>query len=249
MSAPISFEPKLGPLKVSFTVKNTFINTIEGEPEDVLLFGATKSSPVTSYGRLSDDVDEYEYEPLGLSLKNASQTSWPVCSPGVGRMAAPFANHEPVKVSVSVKNTFIDTIDGDTEDTPLFGATKSCPGTSYRRLSDDGDEYDSEPLGLPLKISLRRPSVTWSSDDESSSVDDVAIVVCPLLPSRGSALHAAGMCKPCGWFWKPGSCSNGYECNHCHACPADALRARKKARQEALRMLANVSKSTIETVD
>merc|ERR1711990_402839 len=35
------------------------------------------------------------------------------------------------------------------------------------------------------------------------------------LPSRGSALHAEGTCKPCCFFPK-GRCQNGYDCQFCH---------------------------------
>eukprot|EP00435_Cladocopium_sp_Y103_P009386 s1789_g2.t1 len=46
-------------------------------------------------------------------------------------------------------------------------------------------------------------------------------------PSVGSSLHPRG-CKPCAWFWKPGSCHNGAECRHCHLCPQGEQRRQKK---------------------
>jgi len=49
-------------------------------------------------------------------------------------------------------------------------------------------------------------------------------------PSRGSVLHEAGFCRPCGWFWKPEGCKNGKDCHHCHACPKDAIRMRKRTK-------------------
>lgn len=55
------------------------------------------------------------------------------------------------------------------------------------------------------------------------------------LPSVGSVLHGSGQCKPCAWFWKPQGCANGAECLHCHRCPPDALKSRKKAKVSALR--------------
>ena len=45
--------------------------------------------------------------------------------------------------------------------------------------------------------------------------------------SIGSALHEHGLCKPCVWFWRPGSCTRGAECQHCHLCPKGALQKRK----------------------
>lgn len=58
-----------------------------------------------------------------------------------------------------------------------------------------------------------------------------------LLISRGSALHEAGICKPCGWFWKIGGCKNGKDCDHCHSCPKDSIKARKRAKAQAMATL------------
>mmetsp|Transcript_13853 Transcript_13853/g.38416 ORF Transcript_13853/g.38416 Transcript_13853/m.38416 type:complete len:232 (-) Transcript_13853:169-864(-) len=48
--------------------------------------------------------------------------------------------------------------------------------------------------------------------------------------SVGAAGHSNGKCKPCAWFWKDSSCSNGRTCTFCHMCPSTELRARKEAR-------------------
>lgn len=61
---------------------------------------------------------------------------------------------------------------------------------------------------------------------------DLAVLLTP--PSIGSALHSLGKCRPCAWFWKPGSCQNGQTCMHCHLCPEGALKARKKERRVAV---------------
>lgn len=55
-------------------------------------------------------------------------------------------------------------------------------------------------------------------------------------PSVGSALHGAGRCRPCAWYWKPGSCQNGSDCRHCHLCPEEEIKNRKKAKQTYLRL-------------
>ena len=55
------------------------------------------------------------------------------------------------------------------------------------------------------------------------------------LPSQGSALHSAGHCKPCAWFWKSRGCSNAVFCDYCHLCPPGALKERKKAKIAAIR--------------
>lgn len=55
-------------------------------------------------------------------------------------------------------------------------------------------------------------------------------------PSQGSAMHGTGNCRPCAWFWKPGSCLNAENCDYCHLCPEGELKARKKSKVAAMRM-------------
>lgn len=55
-------------------------------------------------------------------------------------------------------------------------------------------------------------------------------------PSLGSALHASGQCKPCGWFWKPEGCKNGSQCFHCHLCPKDSMKLQRRIKREAARL-------------
>lgn len=57
-----------------------------------------------------------------------------------------------------------------------------------------------------------------------------------MLPSIGSALHGTGKCLPCAWFWKPKGCQNAANCQYCHMCPEGELKARKKAKVNAIRM-------------
>lgn len=57
-----------------------------------------------------------------------------------------------------------------------------------------------------------------------------------MLLSVGSWLHGTGFCKPCAWLRKPQGCANGSECLHCHACPAGAIKARRKAGQARARL-------------
>jgi len=56
------------------------------------------------------------------------------------------------------------------------------------------------------------------------------------LPSKGSALHGTGRCRPCAWFWKAAGCQNGDNCGHCHLCPEGETKSRKKAKQTLARL-------------
>jgi len=59
--------------------------------------------------------------------------------------------------------------------------------------------------------------------------------------SIGSVLHGTGMCRPCGWFWKPRGCQNGRECLHCHLCPAGAKKMRKNEKVARLREATDIT--------
>merc|ERR1719375_416450 len=48
--------------------------------------------------------------------------------------------------------------------------------------------------------------------------------------SVGSANHGKGECRPCAWYWKSDGCKNGAECLHCHRCPSDEIKRRRKAK-------------------
>jgi len=51
----------------------------------------------------------------------------------------------------------------------------------------------------------------------------------PALPTRGSALHRWGACKPCAFMFKEG-CNNGIDCQFCHLCEPGERKRRKKER-------------------
>lgn len=55
--------------------------------------------------------------------------------------------------------------------------------------------------------------------------------------SLGACLHSQGQCKPCAWFWRPGSCTRGEACQHCHLCPPGALQKRKRRNRELVKVL------------
>lgn len=55
------------------------------------------------------------------------------------------------------------------------------------------------------------------------------------LPSVGSEAHGTTNCRPCAWFWKGSGCANGKDCRHCHLCPQDEIKSRKKNKSAHLR--------------
>mmetsp|Transcript_19965 Transcript_19965/g.41749 ORF Transcript_19965/g.41749 Transcript_19965/m.41749 type:complete len:320 (+) Transcript_19965:39-998(+) len=54
------------------------------------------------------------------------------------------------------------------------------------------------------------------------------------LPSVGSAGHAFGTCKPCGFFYAKG-CLNGAACSFCHLCDRGEKKRRQKQKKACLK--------------
>lgn len=55
--------------------------------------------------------------------------------------------------------------------------------------------------------------------------------------SAGAADHDAGDCRPCAWYWKPGGCNKGEDCEFCHMCEVGMAKHRKKEKIALLRDL------------
>jgi len=56
------------------------------------------------------------------------------------------------------------------------------------------------------------------------------------LPTRGSALHRWGSCKPCAFFHQEG-CKSGPSCEFCHLCDVGARKRRKYERLASMRAI------------
>jgi len=70
--------------------------------------------------------------------------------------------------------------------------------------------------------------------DAEQQVAELAAMI--QLPSRGSAGHEYGECKPCAWFWKPQGCTNGADCLRCHACAAGEIKNRRKRQLKMMKL-------------
>merc|ERR1711972_22256 len=74
----------------------------------------------------------------------------------------------------------------------------------------------------------------WRSDPLPRKDEEIApeYTFSPsLLSSKGSVWHESGTCKPRPWFWKKDSCWRGRDCNHCHTCAKDTIKAKKKQKK------------------
>lgn len=90
------------------------------------------------------------------------------------------------------------------------------------------------PPPQPPRPQARRPK----AEVQTPNAVEVAAAVMMGQPkwTAGAALHAAGRCRPCAWFWKPTGCMNAEECSYCHLCPEGELKSRKKSKVTAMRM-------------
>lgn len=125
-------------------------------------------------------------------------------------------------VGRSPVNVFVEEEGGRTRGLE-YGRLSSSPlpaklsfGCSPEFASEGGNTGGSDSFGIDLPIYAATPT--------------------QVLPSRGSALHASGTCRPCAWFWRPGGCQNAEECSHCHLCENGELKTRKKEKQTMLRL-------------
>jgi len=192
-----------------YTVRNTFIHYDTCESDDAEDEDPTAIVMGKTKSNILDGTPSWqlgEASPLSRPLMLQAEWAGPPVPMNDG-LTTKFGD-----VDYKVKNTFIhydnsDLDSEDDEDSPpmLMGRTKSN--------TLDGKLMSPKKRGVIGIV--------------ATSVDDV--------PSVGSVGHAVGNCKPCAWYWKPGSCVNGSDCGHCHACDAGALKRRKKNRADRLR--------------
>lgn len=119
------------------------------------------------------------------------------------------SSHSTSSWKLEVKHTFVHVTDSSDEDMAFaHRSTKPSRSASHSPSSRTSSRLDTW-TSLPLSQSMR--------------------------PSVGSALHGTGFCKPCAWFWRPQGCGNGVECRHCHSCPENEIKRRRKVNQSTRR--------------
>ncbi|CAK0808061.1 unnamed protein product [Prorocentrum cordatum] len=176
----------------------------------------------------------------GMHLVSCT-TQWSSCSEG---------EHAPCGYARSSSDSSLDSEESARSDLPS-GAPGDTHGAGMDEsfeypFGDDDDDYQIEaavaaetPEGPVLSGSCendqgwrRRKSDDVVGDDEGETAWTESMP----LPSVGSQLHASGQCKPCAWYWKPGSCQNGASCLHCHECPEGEILDRKRSKVKELRL-------------
>lgn len=81
-----------------------------------------------------------------------------------------------------------------------------------------------------MSNSQRSTSITDQTGDQDVSTSITTLDG----PSRGSAGHNDGICKPCAFLYTKG-CDNGFDCPFCHLCEPGEKKKRRKAKMEVRR--------------
>jgi hypothetical protein len=223
---------------LNVTVKNTFIDVPDAdEDEDLPLMIPVKTCPAVVYlprmpSKLSDATlsprlseacgDDGEEEAEGLPPSTPSGLSQPY------QWTTSQAAEEPVRIEELPASVGVRALPVMPMPTPvgLLHYVSSAQPASWEQPVTTSGSLPRQAMNVSLS------SLVEVEDDRAASAKAEIVPWQDRRPewSRGALLHRAGMCKPCGWFWKPQGCKSGQDCCHCHLCPSGTLKARRKGR-------------------
>lgn len=103
----------------------------------------------------------------------------------------------------------------------------------FEKLDDANDEWNR--ADVVAKEDHSRAKYFGDAPGSSCSTSDTDGQVLKV-PTKGSAKHHLGSCKPCAFVYKTG-CNSGYDCEFCHLCKPGEKKRRKKERKQQMRHL------------
>lgn len=108
---------------------------------------------------------------------------------------------------------------------------KAAQGKGHDKLGDSS----YSPGRVFLEAAYARPAAApiLLSDALPASQESVPPPP-PPPPSIGSAGHHLGLCRPCDFTYRNGSCREGAACRFCHLCGPEVGKRRKKQRRNFL---------------
>ena len=192
-----------------------------------------KDKHATPQNASSHDLDpSTPMEPLKVEIGGEAQTSMTPLKVNVDmagvvqKFESLSIGHlqEPQKVAPSPTSAL--------PDFPIIAPPPGLAKSEFGRQESFEQEILSSPLALSLAQMLDEDDANYQAGlgafmMGTEGADGAAHV----FPSEGSKLHGSGYCRPCAWFWKPKGCENGSECRHCHLCPQEEIKNRRKAKQ------------------
>lgn len=196
------------------TVKNTFIDVSDDDEEDDLpLVHALKTCPAVVNSTVFGSDKGEEADLASPQCARKDDHNLPAhVQPGLGLQAPP--NLQPgLAPPPGMLVGFAGSVDDPSQPRHVVNVSLSA--------LVEVEEKTAAPAAQVLIKPLEEREPEWS---------------------RGAYLHSTGMCKPCGWFWKPQGCASGEDCCHCHLCDVGMLRSRRKTKK-IMRCLGNARRT------
>mmetsp|Transcript_13311 Transcript_13311/g.31760 ORF Transcript_13311/g.31760 Transcript_13311/m.31760 type:complete len:248 (+) Transcript_13311:93-836(+) len=209
----------MGVMEFVLTEKKTFLEYVAYEPEPMR---RSSSLPVL-HGSLVDLDDEHDEqsETLVLQLpKHRMQVAEQCITCTESDFGSPGAASRPGTCTGAWQ--LASTHGGSDVSLPTCFFGETVPGVSAWSLEMDGttDVDLSQPLAEASGEISDSPSTTTGGSRDAHDALQPSMSV-------GAALHATQQCRPCAWYWRPGSCTRGAECLHCHLCEDGELAKRR----------------------
>eukprot|EP00933_Yihiella_yeosuensis_P031163 TRINITY_DN2471_c0_g1_i1.p1 TRINITY_DN2471_c0_g1~~TRINITY_DN2471_c0_g1_i1.p1 ORF type:complete len:245 (-),score=49.85 TRINITY_DN2471_c0_g1_i1:840-1574(-) len=155
-------------------------------------------------------------------------------------------------MKVCVRNTFIHAVD-EVEELSLerkLRRSASAPGNLDSKVSRDVEVEVELPHRYTEPLLARLPSRSLNSSEEDidgSGISDGSASVSEDAKSSAASVwdpknaHELGKCKPCSYFYfKADGCRRGDDCQFCHICSLDEVKAKKRQSKKELK---NVKRS------
>lgn len=222
-----------------YRVKNTFIDAFEEEDEDEAFDIAMKSCPAGIW-KFSKSTPVGLQQPVKVSLDPgspvaASHGETEMSPPGFGLSAAEVSRSQlPPGLSHGLgvpSAPQVKTPKQQSKPQVKLGQPSVVPMVSWSGSAASVSPYGTSPAAAGSASAAEQESVMMRAPSFSS----------------GAALHEAGKCEPCAWYWKPSGCRNAQECKRCHLCPEGALKNRKKAKVAMMRAMATSEDTPYES--
>jgi len=94
--------------------------------------------------------------------------------------------------------------------------------------------YDRDYTRSYATVGAQETHSEYGKEGSSNCSTDDTDQVKGDFPTKGSAKHHLGLCKPCAFVFKNG-CNSGWDCEFCHICEPGEKKRRKKERKQIRR--------------
>ncbi|CAE7482801.1 Pds5a [Symbiodinium natans] len=201
----------------SLVEKKTFLEYVPSKAETLTRSSSLPLLPSTwssTSEHLQEEPDELTNKVPKLFLMSVRQhsiecTESDLASPGAASMRGSCTAWQLASTrggsDRSLLTSFIDSTHG---------------GSSW--MLEDG-AHDVAKWTGPVPTTPHSPQSAISGSGSSTTTGSVQ----QPSESAGSHLHEAKLCRPCAWYWRPGGCTRGADCLHCHLCADGELQKRR----------------------